>query len=249
MTVELPARRTLRTWQAVLAALVALAAAGGLHSHLRTQRVADRLDVGCFDVDDCRALVHLAEGTADACWFGCASHADLVARARARFRAALESAAHEERQLQDQDYERGLETRRQAETARLEREHERRLAELDRQHRHELAVLAAETERLREQRAQVQLQRVAYLKQLSRPQRWARLAACHAGGQTCDDLMLALTQAAGSETERADLIDTHERHVTSATSRTTRPVLPVAAARTSPAAFDANSNPSEPAPL
>src|SRR5690606_26705200 len=77
MTVELPTRRKLRQGHAVLAALLALAGAGVFHSHQRAQRVANRVEVGCFDVDDCRALVHLAEASADSCWFGCASHVDL----------------------------------------------------------------------------------------------------------------------------------------------------------------------------
>lgn len=247
VTVALPQRRA-RRWGG-LAALSAFAAAAValFHSHLGAQRVAERLETGCLDVDDCRALVHAAETASDRCWLGCASQADFVSQARLRFRAALELAAHQERQRQDNDYERALATRRQTETARLDREHEQHLIELDRQHRHELAVLAAETERAREERERARLMRVSYLRQLTREQRLARLNACHDQGTACDELMVTLAEAAATRVERTELIDAHERHVTGQTPRVTRqPRPPVNDVEPSLAG---NSPPGEPPPL
>lgn len=227
-------------------AALCLVAVGGFvfHSRLSAQRLAERLDAGCLDVDDCRALVHTAETTHDHCLIGCAPHEQLVAQARLRFRGALEQAAHQERQRQDDDYERALATRRDSEAARTEQEHQQRLEELDRQHRHELAMVAAETERARQEKAELQANRLAYLQQLSREQRLRRLDACHGQGAACDELALALAEAAPSRQERQQLIDAHERYVTGGPPRARSAVAP---APPNPASEPDNS-PATPAP-
>lgn len=217
------------------------------HSRAVGERLSERLDAGCLDVDDCRALVQFAEAARDTCWFGCSARGELVSQARARFRSALELAAHQERQRQDDDYERVLETRRKTEAERVDHEHAQRLEALDRQHRHELALVAAETERVREQKMEREQKRVAYFQKLSREQRRARLAACHEQGVVCDDLVLELAAAAGSETESSELIETHERHVTGQ-RRASRRASPARVAP--PTAAPAPNSPGlKPAPL
>lgn len=210
------------------------------HSRLAAQRLAERLDAGCLDVDDCRALVHIAETSRDHCLIGCAPHEQLVNQARLRFRGALEQAAHQERQRQDDDYERVLATRRDSEAARTEQAHQQRLAELDLQHRHELAMVAAETERARQEKAELQANRLAYLQQLSREQRLRRLEVCHAEGAACDDLALSLAEAAPSRSERQQLIDAHERHVTGGPPRTPRGAVAAAPANAATAVASDN---------
>lgn len=200
----------------------------GLHARLTTNRLSERLDVGCFDVDDCRALVHAAESARETCWLGCSRLGELTSQARSKFRSALEQAALQERQREDDDYQRAAAQRREAENAQSELMHAQRLEALDRQHRHELAMVEAETARLREEKVRLAASRVAYLRQLSKEQRLRRLITCHAQGAGCDDLALLLSEAATSETERFKLIDVHERHVTATPARAASGTPPAA---------------------
>lgn len=222
VTLELPVRSTRRHWIAasLLGGVVLCVAL--FRAHVSTDRVADRVQAGCLDVDDCRSLVYVAETSSESCWIACDARSELVAQARVRFRQALELQAHRERQRQDDAYEHTLDARRRDAAAKLDHEHAQRLEELDRQHRHELAVLDAETERLRDEKSRLQQQRVSYLRQLSREQRSARLGACHDRGVACDDLVVSLSEAAANDAERSELIDAHERHVTKQPSHAPR---------------------------
>lgn len=240
-----------RRFRGISLGVAALCLVGALglvfHSRLTAQRLTERLDAGCLDVDDCRALVHTAEANRAQCLVGCSTLEELVSQARQRFRGALEQAAHQERQRQNDDYERTLATRRESEAARTEQEHQRRLEELDLRHRHELALVAAETERALQEKAELQASRLAYLRQLSREQRLRRLEICHAQGAACDDLALALSEAAPSPHERQLLIDTHERYVTGGPTHNPRAVV-TPATPAAPAVVKADNSAPEAAP-
>ncbi len=187
------------------------------HSRQAVSRVGERLEVGCLDVDDCRALVQATESAKDACWVGCYTLTGMVSKARARFRGALEEAAVQERLRQDHDYAQSLVEQREVENARAERAHEQRLEEMDRQHVHALALVVAETERQRAERAQLAANQAGYFRLLSREQRWRRLLACQNRGTNCDELVRLLVDAAASPAERAALVESHESVVTAQT--------------------------------
>ncbi len=206
-------RRKSRIWLTLVGVVLTV---GGLliHTHAATSRVAARLDAGCYDVDDCRTLVAISEATRDSCWLDCQHLASMVAAARSQFRSSLERAAQQEQVRQDRAFESAVAERHAAESARADEAHRRRLDEMERQQRHALQLLEAEAEQLRHQKSELQTQRVAYLKQLTREQRLRRLHACHQQGANCDDLIAALTEAAATESERTTLIELRESFVT-----------------------------------
>lgn len=184
------------------------------HSQQGVSRVGERIEVGCLDVDDCRALVQAAESAKDACWVGCSTLTAMVSKARTRFRSALEEAAVQERLRQDHDYAQSLVEQREVEAARAERAHEQRMEEMDRRHVHALALVVAETERQRAERAQLAANQIVYFRHLSREQRSRRLLACQNRGTNCEELVRLLVDAAASPAERAHLVESHESVVT-----------------------------------
>lgn len=235
-------RRNRLVWL-TLAGVLTVACGLVFHSRITTSRVAERLDAGCFDVDDCRTLVAVSEAARDSCWLDCSRASSLVTASRSQFRAALERAAQQERVRQDRAFESAVAERHAAENARADAAHRRRLDEMERQQRHALQLLEAEAEQLRREKSESETRRVAYLKQLTREQRLRRLHACHAQGTHCEDLVAALTSAAASESERAALIEVREAFVTGTAVPTPRAQEP---SSPKPLASTPNSAGSEP---
>lgn len=240
-----PTRKSSRWFMAVAMLLACLVTGWVFHSKQGVIRVNERLEAGCLDVDDCRSLVQAAEMAKDGCWVGCSALGSLVAKARVRFRTALEQAALRERLRQDHDYELSLAEQREAETARADRAHVQRLEEMARQHQHALALVAAETEQRLAEKAQIAADQTAYFRQLSREQRWRRLLACQSRGTNCQELVRWLLDAAASPDERTALVEAHESFVTAGTSpaspsenrqsRVTSPTKPDNSTSTEPA--------------
>jgi hypothetical protein len=185
-----------------------------LHQNHNHRRASERLAVGCLDVSDCRAVVQNVETLQDACWFDCSHLATLAQQARTQFRLALEQQAEREQAARDKDYQSALHNRQSVEEEHTKLSRAARIAEREHEHRLELERLAAQTERLRAARASAEGAQLQYFKQLSPEQRINRLHACHKRGQSCEDLVQQLSQAAPSLSEQRALVVAHEEYVT-----------------------------------
>lgn len=209
---------SISTVKRVLGALMALgvfASAGWFVQQNHTQqRATERLALGCLDVSDCRSVVQNVETLRDNCWFDCSALTAMAQQARTQFRAALEQQAQRELANQDKAYQNALESRKTAEQEHSRLSQASRLAERDHEHRLELERVAAQTERLRQLRANAQAAQLEYFKQLTPEQRLNRLRACHKRGSACEELVQQLSQAAPSLSEQRALIAAHEEYVT-----------------------------------
>lgn len=207
--------RRVRPWWLLGGVLLAVAVTSSVfHGERTTQRARDAVATGCLDVDDCRALVRTVETTLHACVWGCDELTALVPKARAHFRSALETAAHEERRRQDHDYTQSLNERDRLEAERTMLVEQQRMANLEREHQWGLARIAAEAEQRRLEKEEALQKQLEYLRHLTREQRAHRLRTCHERGTTCDELVRALVAAAASPKERTALIEAHEEYVT-----------------------------------
>jgi hypothetical protein len=207
-------RRGRHWWLLGVALLAASVTVGVFHGERTNQRAREAVATGCLDVDDCRALVRTIEASRDACIWGCTELTALVPKARAHFRGALESAAHEEQRRQDHDYAQSLNERGRLEAERAMQVERERMANLEREHQWALARIAAEAEQRRIDKEEGVRKHVEYLGQLTRDQRAHRLRSCHDRGTNCDELVRVLVAAAASPLERTALIEAHEEYVT-----------------------------------
>jgi len=176
--------------------------------------MSDRLSLGCLDVTDCRALVHSMEARQKACWVSCEAEVEMVSRARALFRSALERHAAQEQLLNNAAFERLRTEERAREQERIAAARAEVEKQTERQHRHTLERLAAEAERLKARHQAERLQQLQYLRQLSAAQRERRLLSCHEQGLNCASVASQLLQAAASPHERESLLKAQERYVT-----------------------------------
>jgi hypothetical protein len=196
------AARKSRLWIAFV--VVPLLAAGAYWS---APGPASAAAATCETEAECRTALERAVEHAEACLFSCGDESDLVALQRVRLAAAMEAQAlqvHAERQ-------RVFDTARTRERERQRDDEWRREKEaqaiLHRQ-RLELLEARAAAEQLAEEARRER--HVSYLRRLTREQRAARLAACRAGGQQCDELTERLLRAATSPAEVRALVELNE---------------------------------------